>query len=215
MNHTIQEKLTEHFSSYRLTEYRKGEIITFAHEEPLGVSFLVEGIVEQYDITPEGNRITVNSFKPTAFFPMSWAINKTPNTYFYAALSDVKVRRADTEKTVAFLCANPDILFDLLSRVYKGTDGLLQRFVVTAAGIASNRLIFELLIEAYRFGVEKDDSTRLITTKQFVLAARSGLARETVNRELHKLEKEKLIALTKQGIELNVQKLREKLDGGA
>jgi CRP-like cAMP-binding protein len=212
MNQSIADKLAGYFSKYTLRTYTKGQIITRAHEEPEGVFLLVEGMVEQYDITPEGNRTTVNIFKPSAFFPMSWAINKTPNSYFYVASNKVKLRRADADKTVAFLQANPDVMFDLLSRVYKGTDALLQRLVVTARGIAASRLIFELLVEAYRFGEEADDSRRLITIKQDALAARSGLARETVSRELHKLEKEKLVSLKKHGIELDIKKLEKKLE---
>jgi len=212
MNQSILNKINAFFSEFKVIEYAKGEIITFAGEEPQGVMLLQAGVVEQYDITPEGNRITVNLFKPNTFFPMSWAINKTPNNYFYAALTDVKLRRADPDKTVAFLQANSDVLFDLLSRVYKGTDALLQRLVVTASGIASSRLVFELLIEAYRFGEEIEASKWLIKTKQLSLAERSGLARETVNRELHKLEADELISLSKGGIELNVQKLEQKLD---
>lgn len=84
--------------------------------------------------------------------------------------------------------------------------------MVTAGGIAASRLVFELLIEAYRFGKAIDDSRWLITTRQTSLAARSGLARETVSRELHKLEKDKLISLTKQGIELHIPALEKKLN---
>lgn len=212
MNQQISDKITQYFSEYKTREYRKGQLIIYANEEPEGVSLLIEGIVEQYDITPEGNKITVNIFKPTAFFPMSWAINKTPNGYFYAAASDVKLKRADTDKTVNFLKANPDVMFDLLSRVYKGTDALLKRLVISARGMATNRLIFELLIEAYRFGEKLDDTRWIIKTKQLSLASRSGLARETVSRELHKLEKENFIALKKNGIEIDVMKLEKKLD---
>lgn len=212
MNQPILDKLNGHFSKYPLKTYVKGAIITFANHEPQGVTMLVKGVVEQYDITPEGNKITVNIFKPPAFFPMSWAINKTPNPYFFGALTDVELRQADAGETVAFLQANPDVMFDLLSRVYKGTDALLKRLVVTVSGIAASRLIFELLIEAYRFGIEIDEQTRSITIKQSVLAARSGLARETVSRELHKLEDENLISRTKQDIAINVRTLGQKLD---
>jgi CRP-like cAMP-binding protein len=219
MQQPILEKINAFFSDTKVREYAKGQVITFTRKEPEGVSLLLEGIVEQYDITPEGNRITVNIFKPTAFFPMSWAINKTPNTYFYEALTNVyealtnvKLQLADADETVAFLQANPDVMFDLLSRVYKGTDALLQRLVVTASGIASSRLVFELLIEAYRFGEEIESSKWLIKTKQFSLAERSGLARETVSRELHKLANDNLIILSKRGIVLDVKKLEQKLD---
>lgn len=212
MNQEVQEKLDTYFSKCEVRTYAKGEIITLAGDDPKGVSLLVSGLVEQYDITPEGNKLTVNVFKPSAFFPMSWAINKTPNAYFYAAVTDVTLRRADAEQTVLFLQANPDVIFDLLSRVYKGTDVLLRRIVLAASGIASSRLIFELLVEAYRFGTDIDGTHVRITMKQNALAARSGLARETVSRELHKLEQEALIARVPEGIMIDMHNIERKLD---
>lgn len=212
MNQQITDKLAKHFSHCELKKYKKGELITLANQEPTGVSLLLSGLVEQYDITPEGNKLTVNVYKPSAFFPMSWAINKTPNAYFFGALTDVELKQADAGETVVFLQANPDVLFDLLSRVYRGTDALLRRLMLAASGIAANRLIFELLIEAYRFGAHNSDGTVQIKVKQSVLAARCGLARETVSRELHKLEQEKLIIRNKQEITMVVNSLERKLD---
>ncbi len=211
MNQQILDKLNEHFSKYELKRYAKGEILTLANHEPDGVSLLVSGLVEQYDITPGGNNLIVNIFKPPAFFPMSWAINHTKNTYFYGALTDVELRQADADETVVFLKANPDVMFDLLSRVYKGTDALLRRLVVATSGAAVSRLMFELLIEAYRFGVEIDNKTVLIKVRQTALADRSGLARETVSRELHKLKQQGLIGLSRQRITVNTKKLEQKL----
>ena len=212
MNQQIIDKLTKHFSKYELKKYPKGKLITLANQEPAGISLLVSGLVEQYDITPEGNKLTVNVYKPPAFFPMSWAINKTPNAYFFSALTDVELKQANADETVAFLKANPDVMFDLLSRVYRGTDALLRRLMLAASGIAASRLIFELLIEAYRFGIESNDGTVLVKVKQSVLAARSGLARETVSRELYKLEQENLITRNKQEITINIKSLEQKLD---
>ncbi len=209
MDQKIVDKLTEHFSQSTEKTYPKGKIITLANQEPEGVTFLLDGVVEQYDITPEGNKVTVNIFKPPAFFPMSWAINKTPNTYFYATLTDVRLKQANADKTVAFLQANPDITFDLLSRVYKGTDALLKRVVLAASGVAASRLVFELIIEAYRFGTEINTGSWLISLKQNALAARCGLARETVSRELHRLEKNDSLTLTKQGIVIDIKKLEK------
>lgn len=212
MNKEILDKLNEHFGSSKTELYPKGKILTLANHEPQGVSFLLEGIIEQYDVTPDGNKITVNVFKPPAFFPMSWAINKTPNTYFFAALTEVKLKRADADKTVEFLRANPDVLFNLLSRVYKGTDALLKRLVVTARNVAVNRLAFELLIESYRFGARQDDNKCFVKIKQTDLAARSGLARETVSRELHKLETDGLISLKNRGIVVDTELLEKRME---
>lgn len=208
----IIDKLHEHFGKSDTKSFAKGTIITQANRDPEGVSFIVDGIVEQYDITPEGNKVTVNLFKPGAFFPMSWAINKTPNTYFFAALTDAKLQQANTDQTVKFLIDNPDVLMNLLSRVYRGTDALLKRLVLAINGAATNRLIFELLIESYRFGNIIDDRSVQINISRNSLAARSGLARETVSRELHKLDKLGLIYLTKQKIIVRNDKLEQFLE---
>lgn len=196
----ITQKITTFFERYPKVHYKKGEIITHAGEDPRGVSLLLEGLIEQYDSTAEGTHVTVNIFKSGAFFPMSWAINKTPNTYFYVALTDVTLQWADADEVVEFLKENPDVLFDLLHRVYLGTDALLRRIVLASSGAAVNRLAFELLIEAYRFGVEQGDGEYIISSKQHELAARSGLARETVSRELHKLQDDGVVTLTQKGI---------------
>ena len=212
INHKIREKLTEFFADSDERTYHKGDIVTFANQDPEGVFFLVEGIVEQYDVTPEGNKVIVNIFKPMSFFPMSWAINKVPNMYFFAALTTIRLKRAHPDKVALFLQQNPEVMFDLLSRVYIGTDGLLRRLVLAASGIAANRLIFELLIEGTRFGEDASGTKKIVKIKQSSLAARSGLARETVSRELHKLEREGLVKLTKNGIVLHVEALEDKLD---
>jgi len=214
MDVQILSKIQTHFASSNSIEYAKGHILALPHQEFEGVYFLREGAVEQYDITPEGNKIVVNIFKPPAFFPMSWAINKTTNTYFFEALTNITVQRASAESTVEFLRTNPDVTFDLLSRVYRGTDALLRRLAVTASGIAANRLIFELIIEAYRFGTQLDNEQRKVVIKQTVLASRSGLARETVSRELRKLETEQVVHQAKDGLVLNMKQLEAKLDIG-
>ncbi len=212
MNKTVLFKIEDHFKPSAVKEYKKGQIIIMDNQDPPGVFYLIEGTVEQYDITPDGNKVAVNLFKPPAFFPMSWAINKTPNSYFFAALTDVKLKQASADDTVALLKSNPDVTYDLLSRVYKGTDALLQRLVLATSSMATNRLMFELLIEARRLGKKIDPNKALIKVKQSSLAARSGLARETVSREIHKLESENLINLTAEGIEIDMAALEKRLD---
>ena len=203
----ITQKIEAFFTAGLEVRYKKGEIITHAGEDPRGISLLLEGLVEQYDSTPEGNHATVNIFKPQAFFPMSWAINRTSNEYFYMALTDTTLRWVDADKVVSFLKENPDVLFDLLRRVYIGTDTLLRRIVLASSGAATSRLAFELLIEAYRFGVEQGDGEYIVSSKRHELAARSGLARETVSRELYKLQEVGAVTLVPRGIAVHAARL--------
>ena len=208
---TTHQKIQQLFTSGITKFYRQDEIIVFAGEEPAGVMLIEKGIVEQYDTTSEGNKLTVNMFRPGAFFPMSWAITKATNTFFFSAFSDVTIKLIDTKTAVEFLHQNNDVACDLLKRVYIGADAIQNRLVLAASGVAADRLVFELLTEAYRFGQRTDESHAIIKVKQISLAERSGLARETVGRELHKLAAEGLIERTKLGLVVSIDKLSTRL----
>src|ERR1044072_8047291 len=103
MPENIAAKIEAFFRPYRAHTYSKGEVIILNGDEPGYVHYLVEGKVKQYDITYRGDEVILNVFKPPAFFPMSLAINKTPNPYTYEAETDVKVRRAPAADAVAFI----------------------------------------------------------------------------------------------------------------
>lgn len=194
-DNAVSQKIKHFFSAYPVRSFAKGEIIVHAEEEPRGVLYLLEGRVNQYDIAPSGTEVVVNVFKPPAFFPMSWAINKTPNHYFFEAAAAVKAHEAPAEDTVQFLQGNPDVTLDLLSRVYRGVDGVLRRSTHLMGGDATSRLLFELLNAAYRFGEPNEHGQIVIKLKESDLAKHSGLARETVNRILQKFKAAGLVRI--------------------
>ncbi len=199
-NDSVQQKTAAFFSKYPLCSFSKRQIIVRAEEMPNAVFYLVDGLVSQYDITTGGNEVVVNIFKPGAFFPMSSAINNSPNHYFFEASSAVSLHQAPAADAVQFLQDNPDVLFDLLSRVYRGMDGVLRRMAHLMGGDAKSRLIFELLNASYRFGEPRKDGARCITLKEGDLAKHSGLARETVSRQLQELKAAGLVDVTHEGI---------------
>lgn len=211
MEPDIQDKISQFFSQGQRYDYAPGAVIVEAGQDPPGVMWLSQGIVEEYALTREGVKVGVNVFKPPAFFPMSWVINRTPNDYFFAAASEVTLHICPADEALNFIKAHPEIVFDLLSRVYRGTDGLLQRLTLADSKNAKDRLIFELITEGYRFGQQIDQTCWRIKATQSTLAARSGLARETVSRELHKLADEGMVALDKGTMTIDLEKLQSLL----
>lgn len=193
MDKVLKNILEDFFQGYSLKKYQKGQAIIWAGDEPPGVIFLKAGNAGQYDISENGQKIMLNIFKPPAFFPMSWAINKTKNKYFYEALDNIECYIAPPDDVVNFLKSSPEIAFDLLSRVYRGTDGLLERITELMVGTARSQLLLEILISTYRFGEIKEDGSAELNIKVIHLAQRTGMARETVSRELKKLESEGII----------------------
>jgi CRP-like cAMP-binding protein len=210
-----RSKVTAFFTAFPVKTIAKGEVIVQAGEEPEAVFYLTDGRVNQYDITPAGTTVVVNVFKPFAFFPMSWAINRTPNEYFYEAGTEVTFHKVPADAAVAFLRENPDVLFDLLSRVYRGADGLLRRMAHLMGGQAKARLQFELLNAAYRFGDIRPDGAVAVPLKESDLGSTSGLARETVNRNLQELKAAGLIEITRQGFVITDLARLERMASGS
>ena len=127
MDETVSGKIEKFFSQYEPMSFKAGQTLISSGEAPDYIYQLVSGKVSQYDQVPGGDKIILSTFKPPAFFPMSIAINKTPTPYLFEAETDAEIRQVMAEDAVEFLKSNPDVLLDLLSRVYRGTDYLLQK----------------------------------------------------------------------------------------
>lgn len=200
MDAQVSTKIDQFFGKYPKRSYPKGQILVFADESPEHIYHLITGKVRKYDVSYRGDEVIVNVFKPPAFFPMSWAINHTKNKYFYKTEEQSELHVVPADDTLEFLKANPDVMLDLLSRLYSGMDGLLGRVVHLMSGSARSRLLYELIIECRRFGKKQEDGSYFLSTSESDIAARSGLSRETVGREIHKLKEKNLIGIERSGI---------------
>lgn len=209
----VAEKIEVFFSKYPERSYPKGQILVFADESPDHIFHLVSGKVRKYDVSYRGDEVIVNIFKPPAFFPMSWAINRTPNKYFYKTEEKTVAHLVPAADALEFIKTNPDVMLDLLSRLYKGMDGLLGRVVHLMAGTARSRLIYELIIECRRFGDKNEGPEYALHVNETDIAARSGLSRETVSREIQKLKSQKLVVMAHGSIVVKNLESLEKLLG--
>lgn len=197
MDKVLAEKVDQFFSTYPQRSYPKGQILIFGGEDPDYIHYLVKGRVRQYDISYRGEEVVVNTFKPPAFFPMSWAINRTPNRYFYKTEVETKLHVIPPDDAVKFIKDNPDVLFNLLSRIYRGTEGMMGQIVHLMSGTAKSRLVYVLIIECRRFGKPSASGSYKLEINESNLASRAGLSRETVSREMHKLKAEHLVKVEK------------------
>lgn len=212
MDEKVKKAIEQFFSKYPLKRFKKGQILIYGGDEPTAVFHLLSGKVRQYDINYRGDEIVVNVFKPPAFFPMSWAINKSHNQYFFETVTEVELRQAPADDVVSFLKTNPDVMYNLLSRLYSGTDGLQRRMAHLMGGSAQSRILFELIVECARFGDLQKDGSYVLSIKENELAQRAGLSRETANREVSKLKEKSLVTHKGQILSVtSLQKIQEEL----
>jgi CRP/FNR family transcriptional regulator len=184
MDDTALKDLNTFFSQYPIKQYAKGQILIYAYEDPSGIFYLESGKVRKYDVSDEGSEVILNVFTPKVFFPIAWAINKTPNKYFFEAQTEIEVRRAPVDAFIAYLESRPNVIYELLKQVHNGLEDTQRRVVYLMGGNTHSRLLFELLIEAKRSGEMRSDGSCLITIGIADLARRAGLSRETISREL-------------------------------
>lgn len=210
----ITDKVRRQFSAYPHRRYPKGQILVFADENPEHIFYIVKGRIRKYDVSYRGDEVIINTFQPPSFFPMSWALNRTPNKFFYKAETDVELHVVPTEDALKFLQQNPDVTLDLLSRLYKGLEAFYGRLVHLMSGTAKSRLLYELIIECRRFGQKQADGAFVLKSSEVDLAARSGLSRETVSREMRKIKDRDWVEVGKDGIVVRDIALLEHALGG-
>ncbi len=214
MSDGVTKKIDLFFTNFKHQTYKKGEILIRADDDPTGIFYLTKGIVKEYAISKKGDELVLNLFNPVSFFPMSWAINGSHNTFFYEAVTDLEIWKAPGESVVAFVKENPDVLYDLLSRVYRGTDGMLNRMTYLMTGNAHSRIIVELIISAKRFGKKTTDSIEIEISEKDI-AAQSGMTRETVSRELKILKDKGLVTFSRNSLKvIDLQMLEDELMDG-
>jgi CRP-like cAMP-binding protein len=201
------------YKQFVTRNYKKGEMLIRADDDPQGIFCLTKGYVRQYTISKNGFELTLHILKPISYFPMVWAVNGTPNIYYFEALTPVEVGRAPREDVVNFIKDKPTIIFELLSELIEDYAESLTRIEHLVFSDAYRRVISVLLYIAKHFGEPKNNNIIVghIFTQQDI-ATLVGVARETASNELSKLEKKGLIKYIDRSIIFtNMEKLELEL----
>lgn len=191
----LTEKLINFFNSYKKIEFPQNELIVHGNDEPTGVYFVVKGYVKMSAILEDGTEIAINIFKPGTFLPMIWAIGNIENTYYFRSLTNVVTYKAPKEKFLEFLKENPDVLFDLTSRILVGLDGILftTRYMLHANSLKKTAIM--MLTLCRRFGTLKENGEIEISIQMTHqdLAHFAGTSRETVSLAIEKLKSKGIV----------------------
>ena len=193
MNTYKTKEFETFYKQFKDRKYKKGEILIRADDDPQGIFCLTKGYIRQYTISKTGFELTLYIHKPISYFPMVWAINGTPNVYYFEALTAVEVGRAPRDEVVNFIKDKPTLVFELMSELIEDYAESLKRIEHLVFSDAYRRVISVLLYIAKHFG-EKSGNGVMIGhhfTQQDI-ATLVGVARETASIELVKLEKKGL-----------------------
>lgn len=207
------------YDQFTIRNYRKGETLIRSDDDPQGIFCLTKGYVRQYTISKTGLELTLHILKPVSYFPMVWAINGTPNVYYFEALTPIEVGRAPRDQVVNFIKDKPTVIFALMSQLLEDYAETLTRVEHLVFSDAYRRVISVLLYIAKHFG--EVHGKGVIVGHRFTqqdIATLVGVARETASIEMVKLEKKGLIEyidhsmLFKNIAKLNSELISNKID---
>lgn len=213
MNKLKLKEFETFYKQFTIRDYKKGELLKRADDDPQGIFCLTKGYVRQYTVSETGLELTLHILKPISYFPMVWAINGTPNVYYFEALTPVQAGRAPRDQVVNFIKDKPSVIFELMSGLLGDYAETLIRMEHLVFSDAYRRVISVMLYIAKHFG--ESSGNDIIVHHRFTqtdIAALGGVARETTSIEMGKLEKKGLIRYIDHSILFeNINKLESEL----
>ncbi|MBI2613880.1 MAG: Crp/Fnr family transcriptional regulator [Candidatus Levybacteria bacterium] len=191
MEPEIQKLLHSFFDKFELKLFDKGKTIIGPTNDK--IFFLTKGVVKMLGLSKKGKDLTLNIYKAYSLFPISLIFNMR-NKYIFKSLTETQGYFAPKKKLDLFISKNPIVLFDLLKRVYQGLDGFFMLWEALLSGNSLYKVLTQLIIYAKRFGQRNHNTITFdwhLTHGQ--LASQTGLARESVTRQIKKLQNKGLI----------------------
>lgn len=176
------------------TKYAKGTVIVDCNETPNGIYYLEEGYVKAYCLTERGHEHVHIIYKPGEIFPARWSFSSIKGDLTYEAMNEVTAWKAEKNDFTEFL--HKDKKFLDLALEYSNT--ILDVFVNRVNDLehmnAFLRVASRLVTMAKRFGREMDGGVLIqAPVTQQDIAGSLSLSRESVSREISKLEQKGII----------------------
>lgn len=208
-------KLEQFLAQYRVKKFAKGEVILTEDERPSCAYYIKSGVVKTYNLTAQGQEKPISFDTEGQLFPVGWVFGKLRHTqYFYEAFTDCEVCCINRDEFVAYLKANPDLLYNFTGYMIKRYLQFQMRVNALEQSKAVDKVIYTLHFLCMGFGREvKAGAVQIqLPLTQQDLANFMGLTRETTGIELKKLERAKVIKYMQQRYVVFVGKLDELLD---
>lgn len=185
----------------RIQEFAAGAMVLLREDESRDVFFVLSGAVRVTAVVSGGRELIFTDHAAGEQFGELAAIDELPRSASVTALYSSRLLVMPGAAFRAALAASPRMTWRLLAQMSARIRGLSARFVEVALGSVRHRLVAELMRASRpRLGSEE----RIVSPppRHHELAARIGVRREAVTRELKALERVGLVRQEPRGIVL-------------
>lgn len=193
-NYAQSSIINEFFRTGQPTYVRKGDLIIGIDPEPKGVYFVDTGFVKAYSITDSGEEFLHIIYQHGEIFPFIWAYRRKNPDLYYEALNQTLLWSVTREQFTQFVKSNSNGGYELARQMAQQLQVINDRLDNLEYKKSSERIAYRLLFLAGRFGKKQNHNVMIDAPITHDLIARSvNLTRESVSRELEKLERANII----------------------
>jgi len=179
-----------------ILRYRKGELVLHAEDDSAFIFYLESGFIKVYSTNDRGEEYILMVYGPGELFPLLWLPRKARRNVHYQTLAPSTVLRARTEDLEAALREDAALSFEMIELATEQHGVFIDRINNLQYKFARERLVYYLLYLARRFGNLVDGSYEIgLRISQQVLASNINLSRESVGREMDRLERKGMVYL--------------------
>lgn len=176
--------------------YKKGENIGRPYGGSMYVHLIKSGYVRSYTLTDRGEENTHVVYKDGELFPLLWITGGPHYEVYDTALTDCVIIQVPKDELQAAIERDAELGRAVLAHAIERTRLYVARVNNLEHKYARERLVCRLLMMAGRFGQRQPDGSYAILPPitQHILASSLNLARESVSREMERLQNLGMIA---------------------
>jgi CRP/FNR family transcriptional regulator len=192
----MKSRLIHFFSKYQKVVLPKNKDILTPDQEITSIYYIKNGFLRSYLINEDGNETTLNIYKSGSYLPLSLALTRKVNPYFYQSMTPMTVYKAPFKEVIKFIKNDEELLYDLVKRLSSGIEGFIVRSQFLLRSDARQKVTSNLYLLSKRFGKKLSNGKIKIALPLIHqdIANMAGLSRETTSLILKDLEREGLVS---------------------
>ena len=193
---TKEKKQTENIlSNFRSIKFRKNNFIFRPGDPYVYIEYIKSGYVRAYDISKNGQEVTLHIFGPGSFLPGLYSTVSKKRKYYADALTSVEIIQAPIHELVKVAQTDSEFLVELINNYMSCCYDLLSRIEKLASGNAYTKVASVLILLAEETEPKKTTGISLdFPVTHRLIASLTGLTRETVTLQMLKLKKRGFIS---------------------
>lgn len=174
--------------------YKSGEVICRSDEGSTAMFYIKSGYVKVCSVNSRGEEYLHIIYKAGEIFPFIWMAGKLQQGVLYSAIDNATVFSVDGRDLLRKAQDDPHLSMALAMQVIRQFNVYVDRVDNLEYKFGRERLVYRILFLASRFGRNTARGLTIdVPITQKALGSSVNLSRETVARELNRLETRGLV----------------------